>query len=82
MCVCVYIYIQVAADGACVQIEGGAYGEALSLAARFGLDSDLVYQQQWRRTPVSSDAIHNYLVRILHHYTPRLPLDVPFIMFI
>lgn len=45
------------------QIESGSYKEALSLAARFGLDSDLVYQQQWRKNPVSSEAIDNYLVR-------------------
>ncbi|KAF9794283.1 hypothetical protein SFRURICE_015003, partial [Spodoptera frugiperda] len=45
------------------KIEGGAYGEALSLAARFGLDSDLVYQQQWRRTPVSSEHLCTYNIQ-------------------
>ncbi|GBP44593.1 Neuroblastoma-amplified sequence [Eumeta japonica] len=43
------------------KIESGNYTEALNLASEFKLDSDLVYQQQWRKTPVSSEAIQKFL---------------------
>ncbi|CAH1639382.1 unnamed protein product [Spodoptera littoralis] len=65
------------------KIESGAYGEALALADRFQLDSDLVYQQQWRKNPVSSDAIHNYLSKVskkiwaVHQCVDRLPESLP-----
>ncbi|KAH9631606.1 hypothetical protein HF086_006598 [Spodoptera exigua] len=55
------------------KIESGAYGEALALADAFRLDSDRVYQQQWRTNPVSSDAIHNYLVSSRPHLCLLLP---------
>ncbi|CAH2049903.1 unnamed protein product, partial [Iphiclides podalirius] len=61
------------------KIESGHYAEALALADRFGLDSDLVYQQQWRKNPVSTHAIHNYLSKVskkiwaVHQCVDRLP---------
>ncbi|CAG9580984.1 unnamed protein product [Danaus chrysippus] len=65
------------------KIESGKYKEALSLAATFDLDRDLVYQQQWRRNPVSTDAIHNYLSKVskkiwvVHQCVDRLPESAP-----
>ena len=44
------------------QIENEEYGEALALAKAYGLDCDLVYQRQWRKTPVSVASIQDYLV--------------------
>ena len=44
------------------QIEHEEYGEALVLAETYGLDSDLVYQKQWRKSRVSVASIHDYLV--------------------
>lgn len=52
--------------GACVcpaQIDNEEYGEALSLAHAYNLDSDLVYQRQWRKSTVSIASIQDYLVR-------------------
>ena len=40
------------------------YGEALALAKAYDLDCDLVYQRQWRKTPVSVASIQDYLVSI------------------
>ena len=34
------------------------------LAKAYGLDCDLVYQRQWRKTPVSVSSIQDYLVSI------------------
>lgn len=51
---------------ACVcptQIDNEEYGEALSLAHAYNLDSDLVYQRQWRKSTVSIASIQDYLVR-------------------
>ncbi|XP_046978708.1 NBAS subunit of NRZ tethering complex-like isoform X2 [Vanessa cardui] len=65
------------------KIESGNYTEALSLAETFDLDSDLVYQQQWRKNPVSTDAIHNYLSKVrkkiwaVHQCVDRLPESLP-----
>ncbi|XP_013176850.1 PREDICTED: neuroblastoma-amplified sequence-like [Papilio xuthus] len=65
------------------KIESGNYSEALSLAEQFGLDSDLVYQQQWRKNPVSTDAIDNYLSKVskkiwaVHQCVDRLPETLP-----
>ena len=47
-----------------VQIEQEEYGNALSLAKAYGLDCDLVYQRQWRKTRVSVASIQDYLVRL------------------
>ena len=41
------------------------YGEALELAQRFDLNTDLVYQRQWHMKPVSKITIHDYLVSLL-----------------
>lgn len=46
-----------------LQIDSEEYGEALSLAQAYNLDSDLVYQRQWRKSPVSIASIQDYLVR-------------------
>ncbi|XP_060808469.1 NBAS subunit of NRZ tethering complex [Amyelois transitella] len=65
------------------KIESGNYTEALALAEAFNLDSDLVYQQQWRRTPVSSEAIEKYLSKVshkiwaVHQCVDRLPETLP-----
>nr|XP_026492571.1 neuroblastoma-amplified sequence-like [Vanessa tameamea] len=65
------------------KIESGNYTEALSLAETFDLDSDLVYQQHWRKNPVSTDAIHNYLSKVrkkiwaVHQCVDRLPESLP-----
>lgn len=45
-----------------MQIDHEEYGEALMLAKAYGLDCDLVYQRQWRKTPVSVASIQDYLV--------------------
>ncbi|CAH2102970.1 unnamed protein product [Euphydryas editha] len=61
------------------KIESGKYTEALTLARTFDLDSDLVYQQQWRKNPVSTEAIQNYLSKVrkkiwaVHQCVDRLP---------
>lgn len=44
------------------QIDNEEYGEALSLAQAYGLDSDLVYQRQWRKSAVNVASIQDYLV--------------------
>ncbi|KAJ0182797.1 hypothetical protein K1T71_002166 [Dendrolimus kikuchii] len=65
------------------KIESGNYSEALSLADEFNLDSDLVYQQQWRKNPVSTDAIQKYLSKVskkiwaVHQCVDRLPETLP-----
>ncbi|XP_047984540.1 LOW QUALITY PROTEIN: NBAS subunit of NRZ tethering complex-like [Leguminivora glycinivorella] len=65
------------------KIESGNYTEALALAEEFGLDSDLVYQQQWRKNPVSTDAIQKYLSKVskkiwaVHQCVDRLPETLP-----
>ena len=38
---------------------------ALDLARKYGLDCDLVYQRQWRNSPVSVTSIQDYLVSTL-----------------
>ena len=53
-----------------VQIDNEEYGDALRLAETYNLDCDLVYQRQWRNTPVSVASIQDYLVkRPLLNYT-------------
>lgn len=65
------------------KIESGNYKEALTLAETFNLDSDLVYQQQWRKNPVSTDAIQKYLSKVskkiwaVHQCVDRLPETLP-----
>lgn len=65
------------------KIESGNYAEALNLAEEFNLDSDLVYQQQWRKNPVSTEAIQKYLSKVskkiwaVHQCVDRLPETLP-----
>ncbi|XP_063617124.1 NBAS subunit of NRZ tethering complex-like [Cydia splendana] len=65
------------------KIESGNYTEALALAEEFALDSDLVYQQQWRKNTVSTDAIQKYLSKVskkiwaVHQCVDRLPETLP-----
>ncbi|XP_077515994.1 NBAS subunit of NRZ tethering complex-like isoform X2 [Amblyomma americanum] len=61
------------------KIDAEEYGEALGLARTYGLDSDLVYQRQWRKSPASVAAIQDYLSKIkkctwvLHECLERVP---------
>ncbi|KAL2082096.1 hypothetical protein ACEWY4_021914 [Coilia grayii] len=64
------------------KIDNEEYGEALSLAHAYGLDSDLVYQRQWRKSTVSIASIQDYLSKIkkrawvLHECVERVPENV------
>uniref|UniRef100_A0A8C6NXV8 NBAS subunit of NRZ tethering complex n=1 Tax=Nothobranchius furzeri TaxID=105023 RepID=A0A8C6NXV8_NOTFU len=64
------------------KIDNEEYGEALSLAQAYNLDSDLVYQRQWRKSPVSIASIQDYLSKIrkrswvLHECVERVPENV------
>lgn len=62
-------------DAWCVvlfQINLEEYGEALELAQRFKLDTDLVYQRQWTKSPITVISIKDYLVS-------RIPFELHFI---
>ena len=50
------------------KIESEEYGEALMLAKSYGLDCDLVYQQQWRKTEVTVASIQDYLVSLGNYH--------------
>ncbi|XP_048258558.1 NBAS subunit of NRZ tethering complex-like isoform X1 [Haliotis rufescens] len=64
------------------KIDGEEYGEALALARTYGLDCDLVYQRQWRKSPVSVASIQDYLSKIskrswvLHECLERVPDNI------
>uniref|UniRef100_A0A452VGD1 NBAS subunit of NRZ tethering complex n=1 Tax=Ursus maritimus TaxID=29073 RepID=A0A452VGD1_URSMA len=64
------------------KIESEEYEEALSLAQTYGLDTDLVYQRQWRKSVVNIASIQNYLSKIkkrswvLHECLERVPENV------
>ncbi|KAM9053224.1 NBAS subunit of NRZ tethering complex isoform 2-T2 [Megaptera novaeangliae] len=64
------------------KIENEEYEEALSLAQTYGLDTDLVYQRQWRKSAVNIASIQNYLSKIkkrswvLHECLERVPENV------
>ncbi|XP_041364061.1 neuroblastoma-amplified sequence-like isoform X2 [Gigantopelta aegis] len=64
------------------KIDGEEYGEALALAKAYKLDCDLVYQRQWRKSPVSVASIQDYLSKIskrswvLHECLERVPDSV------
>ncbi|XP_042637798.1 neuroblastoma-amplified sequence [Orycteropus afer afer] len=64
------------------KIESEEYEEALSLAYTYGLDTDLVYQRQWRKSAVNIASIQNYLSKIkkrswvLHECLERVPENV------
>uniref|UniRef100_A0A8C9NH09 NBAS subunit of NRZ tethering complex n=1 Tax=Serinus canaria TaxID=9135 RepID=A0A8C9NH09_SERCA len=61
------------------KIDNEEYEEALSLAQTYGLDSDLVYQRQWRKSAVNVASIQDYLSKIkkrawvLHECLERVP---------
>ncbi|KAF8777200.1 Neuroblastoma-amplified sequence like protein [Argiope bruennichi] len=61
------------------KISNEEYGEALALANTYNLDSDLVYQRQWRKMPATVESIHDYLSKIkkrswvLHECLERVP---------
>ncbi|CAL1282753.1 unnamed protein product [Larinioides sclopetarius] len=61
------------------KISNEEYGEALALAKTYNLDSDLVYQRQWRKMPATVESIHDYLSKIkkrswvLHECLERVP---------
>ncbi len=46
------------------KIEMEEYGEALMLAQHYGLDSDQVYDRQWKLSNLSTTAITDYLTKI------------------
>ncbi|KAG1649688.1 Neuroblastoma-amplified sequence [Nymphon striatum] len=64
------------------KIDCEEYGEALSLARDYGLDCDLVYQRQWRKSVASVSSIQDYLSKItkrswvLHECLERVPENV------
>ncbi|XP_041419494.1 neuroblastoma-amplified sequence isoform X2 [Xenopus laevis] len=64
------------------KIDNEEYGEALSLAQSYGLDTDLVYQRQWRKSAVNIATIQDYLSKIkkrswvLHECLERVPENV------
>ncbi|XP_046551537.1 LOW QUALITY PROTEIN: neuroblastoma-amplified sequence-like [Haliotis rubra] len=64
------------------KIDAEEYGEALALARTYGLDCDLVYQRQWRKSPVSVASIQDYLSKIskrswvLHECLERVPDNI------
>ncbi|KAG9494612.1 hypothetical protein GDO78_002120 [Eleutherodactylus coqui] len=65
-----------------LEIDHEEYGEALSLAQAYGLDTDLVYQRQWRKSAVNIATIQDYLSKIkkrswvLHECLERVPENV------
>ncbi|XP_060044395.1 NBAS subunit of NRZ tethering complex [Erinaceus europaeus] len=64
------------------KIASEEYEEALSLARTYGLDTDLVYQRQWRKSAVNVASIQDYLSKIkkrswvLHECLERVPENV------
>ena len=46
------------------KIEMEEYGEALILAQHYNLDSDQVYERQWKLSNMSTTAISDYLTKI------------------
>uniref|UniRef100_A0A4W3IP51 NBAS subunit of NRZ tethering complex n=1 Tax=Callorhinchus milii TaxID=7868 RepID=A0A4W3IP51_CALMI len=64
------------------KIDNEEYGEALVLAQTYDLDSDLVYQRQWRKSLVNIASIQDYLSKIkkrswvLHECLERVPENV------
>jgi hypothetical protein len=45
------------------KLNAEEYGEALQLAKAYNLDTDLVYQKQWRSKPMTKATTNDYLVR-------------------
>ncbi len=46
------------------KLNSEEYGEALQLAKSYNLDTDLVYQKQWRSKPITKATIMDYLSKI------------------
>lgn len=46
------------------KLNAEEYGEALQLAKAYKLDTDLVYQKQWKIKPISKSTILDYLSKI------------------
>lgn len=57
-----FVVIEVLIDF--VQIDAEDYTEALFLAKKFNLDTDLVYKRQWQNAAVCKYSIDDYLVSI------------------
>ncbi|XP_034172180.2 NBAS subunit of NRZ tethering complex isoform X2 [Osmia lignaria lignaria] len=61
------------------KIDIEEYEEALALANMYNLDTDLVYQTQWRKSELSLNAIHEHLSKVtkrswvLHECITRVP---------
>nr|XP_039273892.1 neuroblastoma-amplified sequence-like [Styela clava] len=61
------------------KLDDEEYGEALALARRYNLDSDKVFQRQWRKSPVSVASIQDYLSKVtkrswvMHECCERVP---------
>ena len=51
------------------KIEAEEYGEAIMLAQHYRLDTDPVYERQWRRSNKSVAAIHDYLGKVRRRAT-------------
>lgn len=64
------------------KLEAEEYGEALHLARAFNLDTDLVYQKQWRSKAITESTIIDYLSKIkkrswiLHECEERVPANI------
>ena len=46
------------------KIESAEWGEAISLAERYGLNTDLVYQKRWMMSDIRKDTIKYYLAKV------------------
>ncbi|VDI29643.1 neuroblastoma-amplified sequence, partial [Mytilus galloprovincialis] len=63
-------------------IDHEEYGEALELAKAYGLDTDRVYQRQWKKSDVSIASIQDYLSKIkkrswvFHECIERIPYNI------
>jgi hypothetical protein len=64
------------------KIAAEEYGEAIMLAQHYGLDADLVYERQWRRSAKTGAAIQDYLAKmrrrgpVLQEVLHTLPEDL------
>ncbi|XP_033108783.1 neuroblastoma-amplified sequence-like [Anneissia japonica] len=64
------------------KIENEEYGEALILGQKYNLDTDQVYQHQWRKNRVTKNTIYDYLNKIqkqswvLRECLTRVPEDL------
>lgn len=64
------------------KLDAEMYGEALQLAKSYALDTDLVYQKQWRAKPIKKSTIVDYLSKIkkrswiLHECLTRVSADI------